>query len=393
MGKDLSGANLSGMDLTGANFTDTKMVGANMTNTNLSQTNLTKADLTRADLRGAILDDTNLTRTNMDEVNLADTNLTKAQFARTKLNQAQLNKVDMSGVEFGGELMGADLSGAVLGRVDLSGIDLSEANMSGAILTNATLKYAKMDRVNLSGADLSGANLTLADLTNAILDGAVLDNVILDDATLDGTILVRPTPTLTSDIPTIPDIVDLESIEVDEAMQITQKCQDLIGMMEESSDEFIKAEHAFLMIVLGANNENDVLCYDLDSIDKFYKNYNDGWFYECTGNLILGTQDKAMSKFGETPYVKIPIGMDGQNAFIPANQVAKMMEKISTDGAKVFYVVPHLDVDGAQQLITHTVSYKNASYKTSDFVSSNHCQAGSSILVYDIKMCDGEKCS
>ena len=36
-------------------------------------------------------------------------------------------------------------------------------------------------------------------------------------------------------------------------------------------------------------------------------------------------------------------------------------------------------------MFTHTISYKNTNHMTANYVSSNHCQAGSTYMVYDIQ--------
>lgn len=41
-------------------------------------------------------------------------------------------------------------------------------------------------------------------------------------------------------------------------------------------------------------------------------------------------------------------------------------------------------------MITHTASYKNAMTNNPQYIGAKHCQAGSSILVYDFRVCEGD---
>ena len=52
--------------------------------------------------------------------------------------------------------------------------------------------------------------------------------------------------------------------------------------------------------------------------------------------------------------------------------------------------------DGIQKMITHTINrklYLGRNITQTDYFGANHCQNGSSILVYDVKVCrDPERC-
>lgn len=61
------------------------------------------------------------------------------------------------------------------------------------------------------------------------------------------------------------------------------------------------------------------------------------------------------------------------------------------NGLRIFYLKP---AEGDAGYISHTASYKNSyNLAYANYVSTNHCQGGSAIVVYDIKICEGEWCS
>jgi uncharacterized protein YjbI with pentapeptide repeats len=356
-GQDLSGKNLSGYDFSGMD---------------MSGIDLFKANLNGAILSGANLADAILTNAKLNKADLVGANLTRTKLFYAELSEANLSKADLS--EAG--LSHADLSGA-----NLTDTKLIEATMSGTYLKSAIMVKADLRDARLARADLSDANLTGANLTGADLFGADLTGVIG---------MKSPSK------PIIP--AQLETITLDEELQVSWRCKDILMLVDNEDEEndedpntnaYISAADAFVLVALG-RDENDTICYDLESMKQLYNNKSTGWFYECTGDMIKDTNNKRMGSFGTTPYVKIPINLSGFNAFVPADQVLSLIMHVIEDNIKVFYIAPHLDAEGTQQMITHTSSHKNTDPATANYVSANHCQAGSSILIYDIKLCKGD---
>jgi hypothetical protein len=177
---------------------------------------------------------------------------------------------------------------------------------------------------------------------------------------------------------------DLETVTVDEKTQISTECHDLIAYMDTPTHEHISAKDAFILVLLNesSDRQSPTLCFDLKTMMHFYNNKDDGWFYECT--------DYNGRTFGDIGYVKIPT--DRYTAFVPSIQIEAVIRYIRTKNTKVFYLVPH-NVGSEQQIIPRTASYKNTNYSTSEYVSANHCQDGSSIRVYDVKICAGSGCT
>ena len=138
------------------------------------------------------------------------------------------------------------------------------------------------------------------------------------------------------------------------------------------------------------NGLYDMFCFEKSYIQNILNNKNGNWFYECNGPFIRGTNDRSMNSFINFPYIKLPLNNEGLNGFIPLNQIRSIL---SSDN-KVYYIYPFLQ-NGSQKMITHSVSWQNSYGPLSqrDFVSANHCQSGSSILIYNLKVCkDSERC-
>ena len=85
-----------------------------------------------------------------------------------------------------------------------------------------------------------------------------------------------------------------------------------------------------------------------------------------------------------TAYVPIPI-TSGINAYIPEKQIKSLINIINTKNTFIFTLK-------FKDTISFTVTKRNTSMGTigSDFVSTNHCQHGSTILYYSIVELENE---
>ncbi len=199
--------------------------------------------------------------------------------------------------------------------------------------------------------------------------------------------------------------MEFEGINFDES-RLGNTCQDLIMFDEKDITEHLREEGAIILINRGPGNDSEILCFDRETLQSFYDNRDDGWFYACIGDLFWNTlrnrqfemevisNDRRVSdengniQIYKKPYVKIPINMEGMNAFISARELYSMIHS----ERNVFYIEPKLDRNGTQISLTHTITWKNV-YGEANWVSANHCQSGSNILVYEIKVCNNpESC-
>jgi hypothetical protein len=184
---------------------------------------------------------------------------------------------------------------------------------------------------------------------------------------------------------------EFDSQDIDERTFDFTTCKDII--LDENQDiaEYLSETDTFLFIN-GNPNElgSNIICFSKDYLRQFIQNKDDNWFYECDG-LLLPSGDRSMSSFVDYPYLKIFINDEGLLGFIPLIQIRKIL----VSEYRVYYINPLLDENGNQKMITHTVTWQN-SYGprlNMNYQSANHCQRGSNILIYTLKVCrDPERC-
>ena len=193
--------------------------------------------------------------------------------------------------------------------------------------------------------------------------------------------------------PPPPRSLPLQSVQENEKHMNNEeaKCKDQINLTHESISQYLRENNGNILLIQPDENiENyNIFCYNIEYFINTINNKNDDVYYECTGRIFEGTNDRSMSSFDfENPYMKLPVGSEGMNAFVPVKDVKSALE--SQD--KIFYVVPELE-NGEQKMITHTSNYGLArNIRGVSMVSANHCQAGSSILIYRLKVCNGQNC-
>lgn len=201
-----------------------------------------------------------------------------------------------------------------------------------------------------------------------------------------------------------------EAADIDERNFTFNTCKDLILDENVNIVEHLNETDTFLFIngnpsEIGAS----ILCYDKNTIRQFLENKNDNWFYECDGpfltlrdtitgevvrDTITGeeiiTNDRSMSSIVNFPYIKMFLNEEGLTGFLPLTQIRKLL----SSNHKVYYIYPMIE-NGSQKMISHTVSWKLAyGFPTNqDFWGANHCQEGTNILIYTLKVCrDPERC-
>lgn len=109
-----------------------------------------------------------------------------------------------------------------------------------------------------------------------------------------------------------------------------------------------------------------------------YNNKADNWFYECEGDVFPGTNDKpTKAKDLTQPYCGIPVSSDGMKGLVSTRNLKTILSHEKTD-VDASYVLQY------EEVFTHTISHKNTNNDAPNFVSANHCQGGSTYIVYDI---------
>ena len=180
---------------------------------------------------------------------------------------------------------------------------------------------------------------------------------------------------------------NLVPVEVNEN-NLSLKCFDIIMQTSEVIDEFLSNNDVFILIN-GLNNisDNDIMCYNKELLKNSLIDKSN-WFYECIGKFIPNTRDKSLSSFSpeNSPYIKLTIKGDGFNGFFRKKDIEIIFNE---QKIKIFYIIPLLDENNLQKTLTHTIDWTNSYGDKSqrNFVSSNHCQYGSNVMLYTFGIC------
>jgi hypothetical protein len=156
-------------------------------------------------------------------------------------------------------------------------------------------------------------------------------------------------------------------------------CSDIINLEPEVNIiEFLKDLDALIFL----RDSKFSMCYTKDHLQRII-NDKDQWLYEClgreTGRSARGVE-KAMTNFDlRYPYGLFPVG--DFSVMIPIQR----LNQVVRDKHRVYHMVKTGDVTTT---ITHGTLLSDGSY-----VSSNHCQGGSNLIVYNLVLCTGGGCS
>jgi hypothetical protein len=137
-------------------------------------------------------------------------------------------------------------------------------------------------------------------------------------------------------------------------------------------------------IVLILPDETTLFCFTREDIRTFTKDFSNNFMYECGGKLLRGPGDKPVkANHPDYPHLGLPIDKDGgMKGFIPVGQVMSLIESKH----QVFFIRAKM-INGEQVSFSHTASWQVLFSKNPNWVSANHCQLGSNIMVYEICRC------
>ena len=162
--------------------------------------------------------------------------------------------------------------------------------------------------------------------------------------------------------------------------ELPEECFDLYSYDFVNSNSFLK-ESDENIIFLYDNNPFKSSCFSKETLKNII-NDRSNWLYECIGPIIPNTNDRAINVNKDEIYLKFPLTTDGFNSFIPLKQIVQILKSNN----KYYYITEFIE-NGTQKMITHSVNWNIVFGNNPDFVSSNHCQSGSNILIYNIKKC------
>jgi hypothetical protein len=156
-------------------------------------------------------------------------------------------------------------------------------------------------------------------------------------------------------------------------------CSDIIKLEPEVNIvEFLKDVDALIFL----RDSKFSMCYTKDHLQRIIED-KDQWLYEClgreTGRSARGV-DKAITNFDlRYPYGLFPVG--DFSVMIPIQR----LNQVVRDKHRVYHMVKTGDITTT---ITHGTLMSDGSH-----VSSNHCQGGSNLILYNLVLCKGGGCS
>lgn len=370
-GSKLNRCKMMKMDLQKCNFSETEMNGVDLSESNLTETNFYRAKLIKANMTKA-----NLTRANLEFAKLTfsmlnNAILTRANFKSSNLESANLSRVvNEDFINFTESTMNkAILTYGNFTNSKFVSAELFYVNFQNAILVNTNFNYANVYNANFTLADISGISTLNTQNFNTIIRTVQQTNLVQQPTSVSKDIKPNNLPSAFS---------NLDGVVINEN-RLPETCYDHIMLDDFNIKETMNEDKDFFIFVFPDDKKDnfDTICMTKDYIKQIISDGNN-IFYECTGKFIENTRDKAMTSFGDTPYVNIT-GVGGARINIPIGDINYILNKPND---RIFYVY-------FVKEITHTVSWNNR-YGKKDFVSANHCQDRSAISIYTIKVCKGD---
>lgn len=184
-------------------------------------------------------------------------------------------------------------------------------------------------------------------------------------------------------------------------IQVPGRCFSITNAKDINTSSWYSKEGSILFLVeFYPGADPDLVCTNTEVLENSLSN-EPGINYRCGSRrgFIAGTEtevdldnlpdgvavDVAMTDIDySVEYIPFSYGVDGttvMNAYLPRNQVERILTNIETGSQIRLFTLEFSDT------IAHTVSKNNTQRGTvpADFVSTNHCQAGSAIIVFRVK--------
>ena len=184
--------------------------------------------------------------------------------------------------------------------------------------------------------------------------------------------------------------------------QVPGRCFSIMDAGDINTSSWYPEERSILFLVeFYPGAEPELVCTNTQVLQNAMDNES-GINYRCGSRrgFIAGTQteinldddlpdgvgiDVTMTDIDySVEYIPFSYGIDGttsMNGYLPRDQVERMMTVVETGSGVRLFTLEFLDT------IPHTVSKNNTQMgrEEANFVSTNHCQAGSTIMVFRVK--------
>jgi flavodoxin len=163
---------------------------------------------------------------------------------------------------------------------------------------------------------------------------------------------------------------------------------DMVDFVDKNLSSFLDEDERNLIIVVPAEDvggEDKFFCYNIDFFVNLFKTRGTSIFYDCVSRD--GREINA-----KMPVVKLPYDVvNDRNAFV---HIEDILKNVFQSGKRIFYLTPSWISPGNQEFFEYSISYAALNYMRfhNAYVSANHCQQGSLLLIYRLKVCEGNDC-
>lgn len=170
-------------------------------------------------------------------------------------------------------------------------------------------------------------------------------------------------------------------LEVDYNLE-TSRCFDLIDFDLADAKDYLQRDPDNIIIINLSTRK--ALCFTKESLSEYTRDLT-SQFVECLGETdVRGDRSLRYIRPDARIYLRIPADESGMNAFLPLENVSEAV----SSRERIFCLVPLKEADTNEQAsLTHTITVQNLRGPERDFVSANHCQRGSNVLLYKFVKC------
>lgn len=162
--------------------------------------------------------------------------------------------------------------------------------------------------------------------------------------------------------------IERENLETKFVETIKETAYDVMGLEEISIGEALLDDDIIVFVV----ENGDCFVWRKSLIKKSIEQKD--IFYACNGRIIPNSNNDRQISVDDKPFLKIALT---QFFYVPLSQ-AKTVLGVNS---KFFFLEK-------RENITHSATYQVAFSKNPDYVGAFHCQNGSNIFTYDLKICE-----
>ena len=315
------------------------------------------------------------------------------EFQNNTFRYASLDKTTFENCKFNGDIFKkCSIKNSKYSKSNIFSVHFDESDLSEFIMSSCKLNK----NVKFLQSNLSHSNFILLDLNEVEFYNCSFDNTdIVDCANIPSLLLtdkqvkvfVNPANTAVQQynnpledktLDYLKDIheLPLETINFNEKL-LPDSCDNF--MLDDDyrillKDHFMHSDRFIFVNFNKDANEYNISCWDKENVEMILKHRNTNLFYKCMSDSMRSVDTANI-------YVKLNIP---HSVYVDIRE----LKSVLTSTKKVFYIVP---CPQGSSFVEFSVSW-GVLNGVSRFTSAYHCQHGSSLYLYNIKICEGMDC-